>query len=411
MALKDYIGAAASAFGNRFNSDYGAQLISNVSNRYKQGGISAALTPQRAMASGAEGPRAVPKEDGGYDYFIGDTPVDMNTYMAWGGNVPGDEPALGGQPAGQPEPMSATGTTGSGTAQSPNWGVISGTRYDLNDPGQFQAYISAADQLLNSDFETYRSRAERLRDEDIAQAKAQEDEINYNIERAMQRLGEQEGQYNTDWGRSVADLAEGYRQGSARRQAFYASVAPRVYQSSQGTSQEYAGNKFKEGQTRYEEDKARATKGFADTRQDYAQQKQNTSNQFNLYKTQREAQTQDEIAEQARNVRNKRDEAMAGAFNYSGEMRNATGSSNKWATPSFAERNLDYSPSQVNLNDLMQFIKFQPASAGATGQVSTVRQAIATPEAGGQALGTYLGYQPEEEEGSTLNKYKTGYAY
>ena len=42
MALRDYIGAAASAFGNRFSGDYGAQLISNVSNRYKQGGIAAA---------------------------------------------------------------------------------------------------------------------------------------------------------------------------------------------------------------------------------------------------------------------------------------------------------------------------------------------------------------------------------
>lgn len=403
-----------SAIGNAFKNP--TLAASNVIDRYNSSGgnVGFALKPQTTYASDTSqmgewgGTYARAKADGGYDFFVNGQPASFGDYVGAGGQTPeGMQTSTPFTP--MSEPMSAG--TGSGTAQSPNWGVISGTRYDLNDPGQFQAYISAADQLLNSDFETYRSRAERLRDEDIAQAKAQEDEINYNIERAMQRLGEQEGQYNTDWGRSVADLAEGYRQGSARRQAFYASVAPRVYQSSQGTSQEYAGNKFKEGQTRYEEDKARATKGFADTRQDYAQQKQNTSNQFNLYKTQREAQTQDEIAEQARNVRNKRDEAMAGAFNYSGEMRNATGSSNKWATPSFAERNLDYSPSQVNLNDLMQFIKFQPASAGATGQVSTARQAIATPEAGGQALGTYLGYQPEEEEGSTLNKYKTGYAY
>jgi hypothetical protein len=46
------------------------------------------------------------------------------------------------------------------------------------------------------------------------------------------------------------------------------------------------------------------------------------------------------------------------------------------------------------------------------GGASTARtQAIATPEAGGQSLGTYLGYQPEEEEISTINKYKQGYAY
>lgn len=403
MVTRFDIGQAVNRFGTALGlPEYGLSE--------KIGGYNRTYDYINRAGASAPATNFVQKADGGYDFFVNGHPASFADYVAAGGQTPaGMQTSTPFTP--MSEPMGVTGTTGSGTAQSPNWGVISGTRYDLNDPGQFQAYISAADQLLNSDFEIYRSRAERLRDEDIAQAKAQEDEINYNIERAMQRLSEQEGQYNTDWGRSVADLAEGYRQGSARRQAFYASVAPRVYQSSQGTSQEYAGNKFKEGQTRYEEDKARATKGFADTRQDYAQQKQNISNQFNLYKIQREAQTQDEIAEQARNVRNKRDEAMAGAFNYSGEMRNATGSSNKWATPSFAERNLDYSPSQVNLNDLMQFIKFQPASVGATGQVSTARQAIATPEAGGQALGTYLGYQPEEEEESTLNKYKTGYAY
>lgn len=296
------------------------------------------------------------------------------------------------------------------TEYVPNTQFIDGTPYDLNDPGQFQAYIAKADEILNRDFEDFSKRAKDLSEQDIAEAKAQEDEINFNIERALAKISEQEGQYNTDFARSVSDLSEGFRQGSARRQATYAAMAPRVFQSSQMTSQNYAENKFKDAQTRLGEDKTRAMQGFGEARQDYARQGQNASNQFNLFKTRREAQAKDEIANQSSTVRGNRDQAMAGAFNYAGQMRKEAPNASKWSTPQFQERNLNYSPSQVNLNDLMSFIKFQPQTGftGGMGQMKT--GAIATPEAGGESLQNYM-YGNTQQEESPLNLYKQGKSY
>jgi hypothetical protein len=359
------------------------------------------------MASGAEGPRAVPKADGGYDYFIGDTPVDINTYMAWGGNVPADEPAMQ-QPQSQPGAPSAptsTGITG-GTTYEPNivvtpWDM---QRYDLNNPGDLQRYIQSADTYYNGVLSQYEQNAANLRDIDIAEAVAEEERTRRNIEMALEALSEKEGQYEQDYIRSLADLAEGFRQGSAKRQSFYASIAPRVYQSSQGTSQNYAQNKYKEGQTRYGEEKERVGKEFGRARTGYMQNIKDLENQVNLYKARRQSEYESDIAA-------KREDIAGRKANLLAADATARASSNKFKSMDIYNPGaLDYSPSQVNLNDLMQFIKFQPV--GVAGGVSTARtQAIATPEAGGQSLGTYLGYQPEEEETSTINKYKQGYPY
>ena len=318
--------------------------------------------------------------------------VEDRSSTADSGEVFGPEQPYGPQQPQQADP----------TSYAPDTKFLGGVAFDLNDPGQFQAYLAKADEILNTDFEDYRTRTGQLKDFDIAQAKAQEDEILFNIDRALKKVTEQEGQYNTDFARSVSDLSEGFRQGSAKRQAFYASIAPRVYQSSQGTSQEYAENKWKEGQTRLDEDKTKAMLGFKEASEDYARQGQNAQNQFNLYKTQREAQAQDEIANQANSVRAQRDKAMEGGFNYAGEMRQATGNSTKWTNPVFQERNLNYSPSNVNLNELMSFIKFQP---NATFQPTT--KPVATPASGGESLQNYLG-QTTKENDSTLNQFKSG---
>lgn len=305
---------------------------------------------------------------------------------------------------------SVAGGGGGGAAYEPNNANVGDRVFDLNDPGQLQDYINTVNDKLNGDFEYYASRSSQAKELDIAQAKADEEEAIYNIDRALKKLGESRDQYTEDYTRSVADLAEGFRQGTAKRQSFYASVAPRVYQSSQGTSQEYAKGKYVEGQGRYESDKARAMNAFADTEQDYGRSREGTINKFNLFKTQREAQSTDEIAEKARSVEEMRGQARAKTLNYTDSLRNAGVSSNKFATPTFSATDLSgYSPANVNLNDLMQFIKFQPAGA-ATGSTNAYRtSAIATPESGGESLGNYMGYQQEPTEPSTINAYKKGY--
>lgn len=296
---------------------------------------------------------------------------------------------------------------GTGSETKSNIDVIDGVSYNLNDPGQFQAYVAAANSKLDANFEYFRNSTEGVRDEDIAEAKAQEERTLYQIEQALKKVSEQKGQYETDYTRSLSDLAEGFRQGTAKRQTFYASVAPRVYQSSQGTSQEYAKGKYGEGQQRYAEDRNRAMNAFRDTENEYNQSRQDTTNQFNLYKTRREREAQDAIFNQAQTNQGQRDAMMAKTKNWSAD-KGGSFASNKWGGTSFNSKDLSgYSPSNVSLNDLAQFIKFQPV--GMAGNTKTVQSApIATPESGGQSLGNYMGYQEIPTEESTLNKFKTG---
>lgn len=332
-------------------------------------------------------------------------------------------------PANQPTPPPAedislapptgydyTGGGGGAAAQvEPNNANIGDRVYNLNDPAQLQQYIIDIENKLNSDFEFYKQRENQATEEDIYEAEQEQQRALTQIDRALAKLSETRSQYNKEYAQSIADLAEGFRQGTARRQMFYAAIAPRVYQSSQGTSQEYAQGKYQEGQKRYEEQKAQALKSFAEAERDYNESRNLTRNQFNLYKTRRERQRDDAIAQRAREQQELLGQARAGTLNYSEGLRNAGVTSNAFRLENaFKEHDLSgYNPSNVNLNDLAQYIRFQPAampvsqSQGTTGMRS---QVMATPEAGGPALINYLGYQPEEEDSSTIEAYKRGRA-
>jgi hypothetical protein len=277
-------------------------------------------------------------------------------------------------------------------------------KFDLNNPQDLARYIQSTDQYYNGVLSSFEQNQASLRDIDIEQAVADEARAQRDIDEALTILGEKETQYGKDYVRSVADLAEGFRQGSARRQAFYASVAPRVYQSSQGSSQQYAENKWKEGQTRLEEDKMRAEREFGRARTGYMQNKQDLSNQLNLYKRQRQTEFEDTLS-------SKRQEIAGARAGLAQVDATARASANKFkAMPTYTPGNLDYSPSQVNLNDLMGFIKFQPVGAQTSGLSSTKTQSIATPESGGASLQNYMGYNTKQEE-EPINLYKQGYGF
>lgn len=396
MVTRFDIGQAVSRFGTALGlPEYGLSE--------KIGGYNRTYDYIDRTGAAAPATNFVKKADGGYDFFVNGHPASFADYVAAGGKTPaGMQTSTPLTPSTQPS--SPSGVTGG--VYEPNivvtpWDM---QKYDLNNPGDLQRYIQSADNYYNGVLSQYEQNAANLRDVDIAEAIAEEERTKRNIDMALEALSEKEGQYEQDYTRSLADLAEGFRQGSAKRQSFYASIAPRVYQSSQGTSQNYAENKYKEGQTRYREEKERVGKEFGRARTGYMQNIKDLENQVNLYKTRRQAEYEADIA-------SKREDIARRKANLLAADATARASSNKFkAMDIYNPGTLDYSPSQVNLNDLMQFIKFQPVGV-ATGGMSARAQAVATPEAGGQSLGTYLGYQPEEEETSTINKYKQGYAY
>ena len=284
----------------------------------------------------------VRKADGGYDFFVNGHPASFADYVAAGGQTPaGMQTSI---PLSQiypstPSAPTSTGITG-GTTYEPNvvvtpWDM---QRYDLNNPGDLQRYIQSADTYYNGVLSQYEQNAANLRDIDIAEAVAEEERTRRNIEMALEALGEKEGQYEQDYTRSLADLAEGFRQGSAKRQSFYASIAPRVYQSSQGTSQNYAQNKYKEGQTRYGEEKERVRKEFGRARTGYMQNIKDLENQVNLYKTRRQAEYEGDIA-------SKREDIAGRKANLLAADATARASSNKFKSMDIYNPGaLDYSP-------------------------------------------------------------------
>jgi len=315
-------------------------------------------------------------------------------------------PALPELPVNEYSSSSSGG--GGGTAYAPQIQAFMGQSYDLSNPNDLARFIRDKDTYYNEAMVEFERNAGNMRDIDIAEALADEQRTQQQIQQALASLKEQVGQYNTEYTRSLEDLFEGFNQGTAKRQSYYAALAPRVYQSSQGTSQKYAEGKYDEGKKRYAEDKERAMNAFSRAETGYRQNALDTKNSLEAYKIRRNAEMQDQIANKRREIQEAKDQLL-------GVSRQAGAGGSRWAgVGMYDPGKLDFSPSQVGLGDINPFIRFNPVGTSQntiTGGAPTARTAatIATPQAGGQSLSNYLGYQAPDEEEATINAYKKGY--
>ncbi len=297
---------------------------------------------------------------------------------------------------------------GGGTAYAPQIQAFMGQSYDLSNPNDLARFIRDKDTYYNEAMAEFERNAGNMRDIDIAEALADEQRTQQQIQQALASLKEQVGQYETEYTRSLEDLFEGFNQGTAKRQAYYAALAPRVYQSSQGTSQKYAEGKYDEGKKRYAEDRERAMNAFSRAETGYRQNSLDAKNSLEAYKIRRNAEMQDQIANKRREIQEAKDQLL-------GVSRQAGAGGSRWAgVGMYDPGKLDFSPSQVGLGDINPFIRFNPVGTSQntiTGGAPTARTAatIATPQAGGQSLSNYLGYQAPDEEEATINAYKKGY--
>lgn len=297
---------------------------------------------------------------------------------------------------------------GGGTAYAPQIQAFMGQSYDLSNPNDLARFIRDKDTYYNEAMAEFERNAGNMRDIDIAEALADEQRTQQQIQQALASLKEQVGQYDTEYTRSLEDLFEGFNQGTAKRQAYYAALAPRVYQSSQGTSQKYAEGKYDEGKKRYAEDRERAMNAFSRAETGYRQNSLDAKNSLEAYKIRRNAEMQDQIANKRREIQEAKDQLL-------GVSRQAGAGGSRWAgVGMYDPGKLDFSPGQVGLGDINPFIRFNPVGTSQntiTGGAPTARTAatIATPQAGGQSLSNYLGYQAPDEEEATINAYKKGY--
>jgi len=178
------------------------------------------------------------------------------------------------QPQPQPEPQSyfSMGDTGGGggggvatgdlggesvpeaaPVYQPDFQVApwNGMQYDLNDPTQRQNYYQSRIDYLSGERNKYITESETALNRSLSDAEKAADQNIATIDQDIADTEKEAGDYAREYFKNIQSLAEGKRMGDARRQQYYSGLSPNAYQSSLGTSSEYANEKYAEGLGEY----------------------------------------------------------------------------------------------------------------------------------------------------------------
>jgi len=139
----------------------------------------------------------------------------------------------------QPYSYGGGGGGGGGVTQPeyvPNWVRMGGNNYDLNKDEDKQRFYSDKLGLLTS-----------MRDEEIAKSKGKYNQQLSQLDQAIQDTQTQAQEYVRSYKKDVDQFGQNYELGNVKRQSYFAGLSPNAYQSSQGTSQEYAGKEYLKG--------------------------------------------------------------------------------------------------------------------------------------------------------------------
>lgn len=208
------------------------------------------------------------KADGGYDFFVNGQPASIQDYQAAGGQLPAgvqlqngtttpstnpnNPPILGPAiPAGfgqtQPtQPVQTGGSTG-GSASGGTTPVLGSTTfynpytgktttYNLDDPTQAGAFYNDKLSALQS-----------KRDEEVSKGKKSSDKQIADLNTQLNDTYQEAKGYVDTYLTNVNEFGDQYQMGNVKRQQFFAGLSPNAFQSSQGTSQDFAQNKYIEG--------------------------------------------------------------------------------------------------------------------------------------------------------------------
>ena len=208
--------------------------------------------------------QVVPKWNGsswGVDYFrinsgIGDAsyqqPITREIFWSQTGSDPTPiEQNVANQPP--PAPTSTTGQDTTNTKKtSGGTGGTGGTtlgstdlynkytgqttRYNLNDPAQKQALYNEKLSILTQDRETALAEGKKTSDRQILE-----------IDNEIKKTYDEAKAYVEDYTKNVNEFGDQYQLGNVKRGQFFAGLSPNAFQSSQGTSQAFAENKYLQG--------------------------------------------------------------------------------------------------------------------------------------------------------------------
>lgn len=145
----------------------------------------------------------------------------------------------------------AGGAGGGGVADRWVQDPRTGEWFNLADPAQMEQWVERRRAEQEEEFNLFRGRLGRTFADRLAE-----------LDLARSQLGEQRGTYEQDVAQFLSDLLEGKQLGDVRRLNLFAAYGPQAYQSSLGTSSEFAEKKYGEARSRKEEERARNLRQF-----------------------------------------------------------------------------------------------------------------------------------------------------
>lgn len=284
-----------------------------------------------------------------------------------------------------------TSPTGGGTTYTPNYVYIGGTRYDLNNPQQADAYYGTMrDQYI--------SQAENQSRSALEEASRGYSQNLGSLNQDIENLGRSKEQYGRGAARNITELGEGYNLGTVKRGAFFGQRAPRAYESSQGSSQLYARGKLQQGIGDVTSALEEANINFGQQEQGLQQERGNLEYGYNRF-----TQGQQDYLNQAR---------QAASDYYNTQGANAFNIDSPGAFSYSRNSFTPYQARQVDLSGVTPFTTFSklPGAQQPNTQPAGQYQAQYQPQSGYQGLEQYLGYQPDEQERTLLDRYlRLGY--
>lgn len=165
-------------------------------------------------------------------------------------NLAGDQlyDPLGGDPETPGVPGSGPGAGDTLTPQPMETYPGSGVWIDVSTPEGRQSYFDARNQYALSEGMKYeeaqRNQLRLLLEQAKAEAVSQEADLNDVWQK-----------YMSDFGTAQKNLGQTYQQGESDRLGKYTALSPNAYQSSMGTSGQFAAQQYNEAQAKQEEQK------------------------------------------------------------------------------------------------------------------------------------------------------------
>lgn len=147
------------------------------------------------------------------------------------------------------DPNAATGLqstvgglgTGTSSAYEPQYVQLpNGQVFDISDPAQRIAFFNAKNAFLDQQQSEQYNLFSQGTQQALQDAERQYGSLGEGINYDLQNLQQQLQDYNLGAERNVQDTNQAYDIGTVRRQNAFAQASPLAYQSSQGTSQQFA---------------------------------------------------------------------------------------------------------------------------------------------------------------------------